>query len=333
MNADLTRRDLLIAGSAIGGGIVALTAPSGLRRRLWPLPPSRKRAVSPQPTSGKTIFGSDSTPARSAGRNCPSSRKSRLPPKPATRLWSPGSTSWSVMPRGVARLTTSPSASAMRGYPSRAQSGLSNGSSTTRTGARGARGGQAGHGPRSPSWRQTSRRAARAANRSAALRSLPDRRAVPGILELGDQIGVVPEAEIWGPSKTLSRLGEAAFVAIEAHHPKACILPDVYHLYRGGSDFGSIGLLGPKSFFVLHCNDYPAQPPRSQLTDADRVYPGDGAAPLGELLSALSRGGFTVTLSLELFNRKLWAQDPLEVARTGLEKMKSLFWNDRTKPA
>jgi sugar phosphate isomerase/epimerase len=152
------------------------------------------------------------------------------------------------------------------------------------------------------------------------------------LLELGDQLGVVPEVEIWGPSKTLGRLGEAAFVAIESHHPKACILPDVYHLYRGGSDFGSVSLLGPKSFFVLHFNDYPAQP-RNQLTDADRVYPGDGAAPLRELLLTLARGAFSVTLSLELFNRKLWSQDPLVVARTGLEKMKSCFRTDRPKPA
>jgi sugar phosphate isomerase/epimerase len=153
------------------------------------------------------------------------------------------------------------------------------------------------------------------------------------LLEVGDQIGVVPEVEIWGPSKTLGRLGEAAFVAIEAQHPKACILPDVYHLYRGGSDFGSVTLLGPKSFFVLHFNDYPAQPARNRLTDADRVYPGDGAAPLRELLTSLSRSGFTVTLSLELFNRKLWTQDPLAVAKTGLEKMKALLPNDRPGPA
>ncbi len=153
------------------------------------------------------------------------------------------------------------------------------------------------------------------------------------LLALGDELGVVPEVEIWGHSKTLGRLGEAAFVAIEAHHPKACILPDVYHLYRGGSDLASVKLLGPTSFFVLHFNDYPAQPPRNQLTDADRVYPGDGAAPLRELLLLLARGGFTVTLSLELFNRKLWSQDPLVVARTGLEKMKALFHNDRPKPA
>jgi hypothetical protein len=29
-------------------------------------------------------------------------------------------------------------------------------------------------------------------------------------------------------------------------------------------------------------------------------------------------------LSLELFNRELWKQDPLVVARTGLEKIKAL---------
>jgi 2-keto-myo-inositol isomerase len=152
------------------------------------------------------------------------------------------------------------------------------------------------------------------------------------LLELGDKLGVVPEVEIWGHSKTLSRLGEAAFVAIEAQHPQACILPDVYHLFRGGSDFRSINLLGPKSFFVLHFNDYPAHPSRNQLTDALRVYPGDGVAPLRELLLSLARGGFIVTLSLELFNRKLWSQDPLVVAKTGLEKMKAVFRDDPPKP-
>jgi sugar phosphate isomerase/epimerase len=145
------------------------------------------------------------------------------------------------------------------------------------------------------------------------------------LLDLGDQIGVVPQAEVWGFSRTLGRLGEAACVAIEAGHPKACILPDVYHLHRGGSNFGGIKLLAPAAIHVFHFNDYPADPPRTKLTDADRVYPGDGVAPLKALLRDLTAGGFRVTLSLELFNRKLWSQDPLTVARTGLEKLKSLF--------
>jgi 2-keto-myo-inositol isomerase len=143
------------------------------------------------------------------------------------------------------------------------------------------------------------------------------------LLELGDQMEVVPQVEVWGSSKTLGRLSEAACVAIETGHPKACILPDVYHLHRGGSDFGGIKLLAPSAIHVFHFNDYPGQPPRTQLTDADRVYPGDGVAPLQSLLRALAAGGFRVTLSLELFNRKLWNQDPLTVARTGLEKMKA----------
>jgi 2-keto-myo-inositol isomerase len=145
------------------------------------------------------------------------------------------------------------------------------------------------------------------------------------LLELGDQIGVVPQVEVWGPSRTLGRLGEAACVAIEAGHPKACILPDVYHLYRGGSDFGGIKLLGPSAIHVFHFNDYPAEPPRTKLTDADRGYPGDGVAPLRTLLQNLSTGGFRLTLSLELFNRKLWTQDPLTVVKTGVEKLKALF--------
>jgi sugar phosphate isomerase/epimerase len=145
------------------------------------------------------------------------------------------------------------------------------------------------------------------------------------LLELGDQFGVVPQVEVWGGSKTLSRLGEAAQVALEAHHRKACILPDVYHLYRGGSGFDGISLLGPESIHVFHFNDYPADPPREKATDADRVYPGDGVAPLKRLLQNLAAGGFRVTLSLELFNRKLWSQEPLFVIKTGLEKMKSLL--------
>jgi 2-keto-myo-inositol isomerase len=145
------------------------------------------------------------------------------------------------------------------------------------------------------------------------------------VLELGDQIGVVPQVELWGPSRTLSRLGEAALVAIESAHPKACILPDVYHLYRGGSDVEGIKLLSPSAIHVLHVNDYPADPPRSRITDADRVFPGDGIAPLGRLLAILSSGGFQVTLSLELFNRKYWSEDPLAVCKTGIEKLNALL--------
>ena len=58
------------------------------------------------------------------------------------------------------------------------------------------------------------------------------------------------------------------FVAIESGHPKACLLPDVYHIYKGGSDFAGLGLLSGSAIQVFHVNDYPADPPRETINDA-----------------------------------------------------------------
>jgi sugar phosphate isomerase/epimerase len=144
------------------------------------------------------------------------------------------------------------------------------------------------------------------------------------LCEVGARIGVAPQLEVWGFSRTLGRLGECAFVATEANHPQACLLADVYHLHKGGSGFGGVRLFSPAALQVFHMNDYPARPARADITDAHRVYPGDGVAPLRELLRDLHRAGFRGVLSLELFNREYWKQDPLAVARTGLEKMRAV---------
>ena len=144
------------------------------------------------------------------------------------------------------------------------------------------------------------------------------------LLDLGDGLGVVPELELWGFSRTLSRLGEAAGIAMESGHPAACILPDVFHLYKGGSSLTGFRLLSGTALHVLHFNDYPADPPRAAITDAKRIYPGDGIAPLKDLVRDLQRIGFRGVLSLELFNRDYWMQDPMTVARTGLEKMRAV---------
>ncbi len=151
------------------------------------------------------------------------------------------------------------------------------------------------------------------------------------LCEIGQQIGVTPQVEIWGFSRSLNRLGDAALIAIESSHPRACILADVYHLHKGGSGFGGLKLLSGTSMQVFHMNDYPAQPGRTEITDAHRVYPGDGVAPLVEMLRDLRRVGFRGVLSLELFNRDYWRQDALTVARTGLEKMRAVVAASRER--
>lgn len=143
------------------------------------------------------------------------------------------------------------------------------------------------------------------------------------LLELGHQMGVAPQIEVWGFSKNLSRLGETVFVAVESGHRDACLLLDVYHIYKGGSDFNGLRLLGGAGLHVFHVNDYPASPPRETITDAERVYPGDGVAPLGQVFRDLRDAGFCGMLSLELFNRSYWEKDAFQVVKTGLEKTRA----------
>lgn len=144
------------------------------------------------------------------------------------------------------------------------------------------------------------------------------------LLEAGDLVGIVPALEVWGFSKNLGRLSECVAVAMETGHRNACVLADVFHLYTGGSDYSGIRLLGPETIQVLHLNDYPSDPPREKLDDSYRIYPGDGVAPLIGLLQMWRRTGGVKVLSLELFNRKYWSEDPLVVAKTGLARMKTV---------
>ena len=142
------------------------------------------------------------------------------------------------------------------------------------------------------------------------------------LLKLGDETHVIPQLELWGFSANLHLFGEVLYVAAESGHPKACILPDVYHLYKGGSDFNSLKLINGSAIHMFHMNDYPSEPAKDHIADKDRVYPGDGIAPMNQILKDLNEKNSPIVLSLELFNETYWKQDVMNVAKTGLEKMK-----------
>lgn len=143
------------------------------------------------------------------------------------------------------------------------------------------------------------------------------------ILQLGRKYNVMPLLEFWGASGTLYNFSQALAIAAATDDADARILPDVYHLFRGGSGFNCLGLVNGKVIDVIHMNDYPGKPAAEQ-TDSDRVYPGDGVAPIKQILQSLKKIGGTKILSLELFNEAYWKQDALLVAKTGLQKMQRL---------
>lgn len=144
------------------------------------------------------------------------------------------------------------------------------------------------------------------------------------LLDLGRETGVKPLIEFWGGSPVFYHFGQALMACAAANDPDVNILPDVYHLFRGGSNFDCLKMVNGKLIDVIHINDYPSTVPREQQNDGHRVYPGDGAAPYKQIITDLANMGGTKVLSLELFNDAYWKQDALTVCKTGLEKMKKV---------
>lgn len=145
------------------------------------------------------------------------------------------------------------------------------------------------------------------------------------LLEIGSrEFNIIP-ALVFVKMFPLKRMGQATAIALDANHPNAKIIPDVFHMYISEGGFEGIKLLNGDLFAIFQFNDAPANIPREKMEDKDRVFPGDGILPLPQILKDLKATGFSGCISLEMYNPKYWEQDLLQVAKTGLQKTLSVI--------
>ena len=145
------------------------------------------------------------------------------------------------------------------------------------------------------------------------------------LLEIGDGIGAWPAFEFLGFVEQYRTIESAREVLTLVDHPKGATVLDPFHIFRGGGTLEAIATLRADQIAVAHFNDTPAQPSREQQHDHDRVWPGDGHLDLQSYVALLTQTGYAGWLSLELFREDLWKRDPLNVARTGMEKMQAFL--------
>lgn len=143
------------------------------------------------------------------------------------------------------------------------------------------------------------------------------------LLELSIDHGVPASVEFLGFVDGINTLEFAWSIAAGTGNSQATVTPDVWHLFRGGSKIETLDEIPADHISCFHWNDAPKEPPRVEQTDAHRVYPGDGIVNLKEIADKLRAKDWRGCLSLELFNPSYWSQDPADVARIGLEKMKA----------
>jgi sugar phosphate isomerase/epimerase len=144
------------------------------------------------------------------------------------------------------------------------------------------------------------------------------------LLRLGRTAGVRPSMEFLGFVAGIKDVASAKTIADGAGDPDATVVADVFHMIRGGGSVDDLLMLDGAKLANFHVNDVPSAPDPLTQTDADRVMPGDGIADLPRVFANLRAIGYDGPLSLELFNPSLWEADPLEVARRGLERVRTL---------
>jgi sugar phosphate isomerase/epimerase len=144
------------------------------------------------------------------------------------------------------------------------------------------------------------------------------------LLRLGDETGVLPSMEFLGFVDGIKDVASAWAIASGTGDPRATVVADVFHMIRGGGRGDDLLRLPGDRLANFHINDVPAQPDPLTQEDGDRVMVGQGIADLPRVIANLRTIGYRGPLSLELFNRELWAQDPGTVIRRGLERIRAL---------
>ena len=143
------------------------------------------------------------------------------------------------------------------------------------------------------------------------------------LFDVAAEFGVRPILEFWGHSTPLKTLDEAISVIEIADRPGGCLLVDVFHMAKGGSTIELLDSLRPGRVGLVHVNDYPRSDDVRQLTDEDRIYPGDGVAPILRIYDMLAQTGYKGVLSLELFNKAYQKDGADTVLNNGLQKIKN----------
>lgn len=107
---------------------------------------------------------------------------------------------------------------------------------------------------------------------------------------------------------------------------------DTFHFYAGNSSFDAIDSLDPQKLFIFHINDA-EDLPREQLTDAHRLFPGEGILPIGEIKRRFDRIGYRRMVSVEIFRPEYWEMDPFEVAERAITATRSALGLSGTSAA
>ncbi len=110
-----------------------------------------------------------------------------------------------------------------------------------------------------------------------------------------------------------------------ANRPNVGYLIDAYHFTRSGFGGNAGANVPAEKIYCFQYSDVSPNPVTGVRRPTDRLAPGKGIVKWKEMLGLLAEKKYTGYLSYEAPNPELWARDPVEVAREGVELTRRLL--------
>lgn len=145
------------------------------------------------------------------------------------------------------------------------------------------------------------------------------------LLNLGRQFGVKPTFEYISFFGSVFQLRQAWQIVQQVDDPDATLILDAFHSWNSRSTLDDLRQIPGSRISHYHIDDADPDIPATKQTDPDRVMVGAGVIDLRAEIQVLREIGYRGAVSLELFNRRLWAEDPGEVLKLGIERMRELL--------
>ncbi len=130
--------------------------------------------------------------------------------------------------------------------------------------------------------------------------------------------------EFRGQDTFCTCLETALMLVAECREPNVGVCLDAFHYYRGPSKPEDLARLTNANLFHVQLCDV-AGIPRELMTDADRIFPGEGEFQFDPILNRLHEIGYTGFVSLELLNPMLWGSKPSQIAELGMTALARLM--------
>ena len=143
--------------------------------------------------------------------------------------------------------------------------------------------------------------------------------------EIARPHGVTLMVEHTRLSTLISTLRTALYVVRKLDHPNVRVMLDTFHFWSGMSKLEDLELLRDGELHHLHFEDIPAEPPVEVFEQRHRVFPGEGIAPLRQIVATLKRKGYRGPASLEMFDPAVRAMSPYDVAMKARQTIEPLI--------